>query len=120
VVVTPALFLLASVDCYGAPDNSCRSDVLRCLFTPGKSEKDKSSSTDSAFDQALRRWSRRINIQPATDGLASPADSVKTHLGRSELTVAFVNVASTRPELASRWQFLCRTALEPRAPSLVS
>ena len=119
VAVMPALFLLVSADCYGDPTTRCGCDKLRFLFSADGNSKHTSPLADIAFGQAVQRGSRRANVQPRTDGFASPVS-----LGQTQSFRPGQNTLSLLPsislELAQSWQFLWRTALEPRAPSSVS
>ncbi len=117
VVVMPALFVLVSVDCFGAPTTGGGCDSLGCLLSAQASSKNKSAP--SAAASTVQRWSRRVNIQPGTDEFGAPVALDQTPT-RPELTTSSHVPPLTSLELIQSWQFLWRTALEPRAPSLVS
>ncbi len=116
VVVMPALFLLASVDCFGGPTTGCGCDNLGCLFSAEGSGKHQSPSADNSFDSTVQRWSRRVHVQPGADGFVALA---QTRIRPEQTIDSFVSPPAS-PELIQSWQFLWRTAPEPRAPSLVS
>jgi hypothetical protein len=119
VVVMPALFLLVFADCFGDPTAGCGRGNFRCLFSAEGGRKHKSSSPDSSFAPTGQRWSRRVNAQPGTDGFGAPAALAQTTV-RPEHTIPSVVPLPAGLELIQSWQFLWRTALEPRAPSLAS
>ena len=118
LIVIPALFLLASLDCFSGPVISSGCNLGRCLFSAGGHRQSKSSCADNPFDQTVRRWGRRISVQPRTDGFASTLALVHAHFPPPNLTV--YSVCLHRVHSGLPWQFLWRTASEPRAPSLVS
>ncbi len=119
VVVMPALFLLVSADCFGDPTTGCGCDNLRCLFSAEAGGKHKSPSADNSFASTVQRWSRRVNVQPGTDEFGAPVGLAQTPLQPEQGISSFVPPL-TSLELIQSWQFLWRTALEPRAPSLGS
>jgi hypothetical protein len=119
VAVMPALFLLVSADCFGDQTTGCGCDNLRCLSSAQGSSKHKSPSADNSFDSTFQRWTRRVNVQPGTDGFGAPVALAQTP-ARPEQTIPSFVLSPVSLELIQSWQFLCRTALEPRAPSLVS
>jgi hypothetical protein len=69
---------------------------------------------------AAHHSARRVHFQPRADG----ADSLPgpAHLPAVPCETQFDSSVFSRldPALTQRWQFLWRTAAEPRAPSLVS
>ena len=119
VVVMPALFLLVSGDCFGESTTGCACDNLRCLFSAEGGGKHKSPSGDSSFASTVQRWSRRVNVQPGTDEFGAAVALAQTPLRPEQAISSFVPPL-TSLELTQAWQFLWRTALEPRAPSSVS
>ena len=120
VVMMPVLLLLVSADFYGDPSTHCRCVNLRRLLSAGGSNKHSSSSADNLFDQAVHRASRRSNLEPRTDGFASTVTPTQTQLPQPEQSSLSLVLPNVSFELAQSWQFLWRTALEPRAPSFVS
>lgn len=119
VVVMPALFLLVSADCFGAPPTNCGCDNVRCLLSAQGSGKHKSPSADNSFDSTVQRWGRRVNAQPGTDGFGAPVALAQTPIRPQQPIPSFIPPLAGL-ELIQSWQFLWRTASEPRAPSLVS
>ena len=69
--------------------------------------------------ERLQRWGRRINVQSGIDGSSPPALAQGRNTQHARRFGSFV-FPGVSPALAQGWQFLWRTALEPRAPSLVS
>jgi hypothetical protein len=120
VSLIPALVLLASMDGFGNPTSSGACLALSCLQSEDSRSNHNQPPPDNSFAQAIQRSGRRSNVQPGPDGFASPAA-----LPLSESVLANVEAAhSALPladiGLAQCWQFEWRTALEPRAPSLLS
>jgi len=119
VVVMPALFLLVSADCFDEPAAGCGCDNLRCLFSAGGGGKHKLPSPESSLAPPVQRWSRRGQAQPGIDEFGAPVILAQTPI-RPEPTISSFGPPLASRELIQSWQFLWRTALEPRAPSLVS
>lgn len=119
VVVMPALFVLVSADCIGDSTTGCGCDNLRCLFSADGGGKHKSPSADGSFASTVQRWSRRVNVQPGTDEFGTPVALAQPRIQAEQAISSFVPPL-TSLELIQSWQFLWRTALEPRAPSSVS
>lgn len=120
VVVMPALFLLVSADCFGDPTTGRGCSNLRCfLSSQGGGEHNSLPAEANSFDSTVQRWSRRANVQPGTDGFGEPVVLAQASL-RSEQTISSFVPLPASLERTQSWQFLWRTALEPRAPSLVS
>ncbi len=119
VVVMPALFLLVSADCFGDPTTGCGCGNFRCLFSANGGDKRESPPADNSFAPTVQRWSRRVNVQPGTDEFGAPVALAQTRI-QAEQAIFSVVPPLTSLELIQSWQFLWRTALEPRAPSLVS
>ena len=119
VGVMPALFMLVSTECFGDSTSSCHRDNFCCLFSPGGSGKHKSPSADNSFDSTVQRWTRRVNVQPGADGFGRSVALAQTPIRPEQTISSFVPLPASLERIQS-WQFLWRTALEPRAPSLVS
>ena len=119
VAVMPALFMLVSADCFGDATNSCRSDKFCCIFSAQGSGKHSSPSVGNSFDSTVQRWSRRVNVQPGTDGFGTPVALAQTVIRPQQAISSFVPLPANLERIQC-WQFLWRTALEPRAPSSVS
>ena len=115
VAVWPAMLLLVSVDGFG---DYYGCGEFSCLLSVEGGGKHNPPSGDTSFDQAVRRWGRRINIQPGPDGF-SPAALAQRQPQSDHVIFSSVSFP-VKLELAKCWQFLWRTASEPRAPSLVS
>lgn len=119
VVVVPALFLLVDVDCFGELTTRCGGNNLRCLLSSKGSGEHRSASADNSFDSTVHRWSRRVNVQPGTDGFGAPVSLAQLTIRPEQTISSFIPLPASRERIQS-WQFFWRTALEPRAPSLVS
>lgn len=116
----PALFLLVSGDCLGDPISGRVCRDLGCLFSSGEHGKHNDPATANSSDQNVQRWNRRVNIRSGADGFASPATSAQWRFTTPRELQDSVKPSPVHLELAQCWQFYWRTALEPRAPSLVS
>jgi len=117
VVVMPALFLLVSGDCFGDLTTGRRCNSPRCLLSH-ESGKHKAASADNSFESTLQRC-RRVNVQHGTDGFGAPVFLAQSTIMPEQTISSFISLPASLERIQS-WQFLWRTALEPRAPSLVS
>ncbi len=111
--------MLVSADCFGDATSSCRGNNFCCLFSAQGTGKHNSPTVDNSFDSTVQRWPRRVNVQPGTDGFGVPVALAQTP-NRPEQTISSFVPLPASLERIQCWQFLWRTALEPRAPSLVS
>ena len=69
---------------------------------------------------AVRSVSRRVGMASGSDGALHPDPIPAGGFAGLEPAAVSFRVVAAPPELARRWQFHCRTAAEPRAPSTVS
>jgi len=120
IAVMPALFLLASADSFGSSSIRCIRANGHCLFSAQGHGKQKSATAESAFAQNLHRFGRRINGKSGADEFASPTDLAHSPTCAPRPRILARVLSTNIPELTQSWQFLWRTALEPRAPSSVS
>jgi len=120
VAIMPALFLLVSADCFGDSTTRWGCNNFRCLFSADRNGKHKLPLADNSFAQAVHHLVRRTNVQPRTNGFAAPVALAQTPTLQLEQPGLSLGLPDINWELAQSWQFLWRTALEPRAPSLVS
>jgi hypothetical protein len=116
----PALFLLALGDCLNDPICGSVGKDPGCLFSSAGHGKHNVPAAANSFDQDAQRWNPRGNIRPGTDGFSSPATSAQSQFAARREILDSVKPPPVHLELARCWQFHWRTALEPRAPSLVS
>jgi hypothetical protein len=119
VSLIPALVLLASVDCLSDSFASCGCIGLSCLLSADGHCKHNQCATDNSFDKAAQRWSRRLNVQAGSDGF-SPVALALWQSVLPDQKVQPIDSPVADLELGQSWQFLWRTASEPRAPSPVS
>jgi len=70
--------------------------------------------------QALRNPGRRASVTSRSDGTLQPILVPACELAKLVPSAVAFRVVTAPPELVRRWQFHCRTAAEPRAPSTVS
>ena len=119
VLFIPAFFLLGAGDCLSDEESGGVGNDLGCLFFSGGHGKQNDAAANS-FDQDVQRWNRRVNVGPGADGFALAATAPQWPFTASRDLQDSVWLPTVRLELAQGWQFYWRTALEPRAPSLVS
>src|SRR5689334_19611198 len=70
VSVIPALVLLASLDCYSFSSGAWGAPGFA---VPADGHNQNHAPADSSFDESVQRWSRRLNVQPGSDGFSPPA-----------------------------------------------
>ena len=69
----------------------------------------------------LEFFRRLLHLRASrTDGFASPVTPTQAQLVQPEQSSLSLVLPNISLELAQSWQFLWRTALEPRAPSFLS
>jgi len=120
VSLIPALLLVGSLNCFGDLVCGYAGDHSGSGLFAGGHGRQHVPTSDNSFDQVVRRWSRRINIQPGSDGFPSPALIAGSQHVFPVQTAGSCDCPRLTWGLAQCWQFRWRTALEPRAPSLVS
>lgn len=120
VWLIPVLWLGASIDCL--------SDIIgRVPLTPAgqalssdQCSHRESSTSICSLEQSARRLCRRLDVEPGPEKL-HPGTAIFERYHPLSAQPAFSS-ALFQPalELTQSWQFLWRTAVEPRAPSSVS
>jgi hypothetical protein len=118
ISVIPALLVVASWSCFSEQSSAC--EHLRCLLGADDRAQHNRPLADGSFDQAVQHSSRRANVQPGSDGFFPPAIPAQSQFATPCQPVGFVALPHVSQALSQRWQFIWRTALEPRGPSLVS
>jgi hypothetical protein len=116
----PALWLLASGQCFVDGRGGCGD--LRSGETAGVNEggKHRDSNAQCSSELSARRTSSRIGTQPAK-GYHPKLEPISGLQFSNHWLFAVSNSQAQGPSaLASRWQFDCRAAPQPRAPSLIS
>jgi len=120
IPVIPALVLLVCLDCFtdafcsgawGAPGYAAPAD--------GHNNQNHAPA-DSSFDEAVQRWSRRLNVQPGSDGFSPPATVALREPATHDPSALCTHLPLANLALAQSWQFDWRAASEPRAPSSLS
>jgi hypothetical protein len=120
VSLIPALLLLASAICFTDPVFDSGRDHFGNSLCAGGQSKHHGPPADISFDQAVRRWSRRLNVSSCGNGSAPPTSLAKTRFSQLDRIAGCIDFPRVRPELIQSWQFHWRTASEPRAPAFVS
>ncbi len=77
-------------------------------------------SSDGSFEKSARSWNRRPWIHSGPDGFLPFVTATHAELPVYSQVATLVSFSGVPLHLAKTWQFSWRTALEPRAPSLVS
>jgi hypothetical protein len=120
VCLFPALWLVASANCLVDPVSVCAGNGLASSVSGRGHGRHDPSNAVSSLERSARRWSRRLNVQSGPDGFPTPAMLSQLRLPELEPVEACSVGSQSSLGLAKCWQFLWRTALEPRAPSSVS
>jgi hypothetical protein len=120
ISLIPALLLLASAICFADPVPDSARDHFGASLCAGGQGRHHSPPADDSFDQAVRRWSRRLNVSSCGNGFAPPASLAKARFSQLDRIAGCIGFPRVRPELIQSWQFHWRTASEPRAPAFVS
>src|SRR5690348_8591564 len=95
VALMPALLLVATVNCIGDPITGCSSDPRDSLLRANGDAKDGDSPANDCFDQAIQRWSRRLNLQPNADGFDPTATLAQERFSLPDATPDSAKPAST-------------------------
>jgi hypothetical protein len=113
----PALWLMASL---GFPsDQSKGIEQSNPTLSVCGHDQDDSSISLCSFEQLARRSTRRLSFQSGLQGfpklvlLANPVLLIREDS-------FFIPTSQADLGIANNWQFHWRTALQPRAPSLIS
>ena len=115
----PALWLLLcgqgiSAQCIECSNGTCRDPL--CTLQNGKHS---SLAVVSSPDVTARRATSRLG--KPDNGNTSLVNAVSRAYAVEPASLAIRSARrQSPPDLATRWQFDCRAALEPRAPSSVS
>jgi len=115
----PTLGLAASDQHLFPPVNGWPAGCSRALSAAGHTKHAPMPDVRS-FERSARLQSRRIGAQSGGSGFSLTVPSLDRQLlelGRVRLSAV---TSETALDLAKRWQFQWRTALDPRAPSSVS
>ena len=108
---------------YGSADVPAEGTSLgyRTFLTAAAGRGDPKATRDvHPSGQALRNPGRRAGLSASPNG--TPLPRLVSAVGLTELRLAAMTfrVTAAAPELVRGWQFRCRTACEPRAPSTAS
>jgi hypothetical protein len=120
IATVPALFLLVSADCFGDPTIRYGCNGSQCVFSAHASGKHQLPLSDNSVDQVVPHGGRRVNVEPRADGFAPPVAPTQYQTLRHGERGRFRDLTGISLELSQSWQFLWRTALEPRPPSSAS
>jgi hypothetical protein len=118
-LLLPVLWLVASDDCVNASVSRWANSRFPSLSANRHANPDASRS-EGSFKQSARCWSRRCNLQNGPDGFPAAGAISDVQNPRLDRVAVFAPCSDISFGLAQCWQFQWRTALNPRAPSLVS
>jgi len=120
VCAVPVLWLVASVDCLADLVSLAPHTSIACAFCSEHGAHRESSISVCPFEQSARRLGRRLDIESGPEKFHPQAAAFGCY--DSPLAQPAFASAHFQPalELIQSWQFLWRTAAEPRAPSSVS
>jgi len=116
----PTLWLIASMDCWGCAVGGLAGVRPDSTLSEAGHGKHDCSTSFCSLEQSARRWSRRLHFQSGAEEFSSPALLPPFQSPIPAQLIDFSRRANLSSGLANCWQFRCRTALEPRAPSTVS
>jgi hypothetical protein len=119
-LLLPAMCLAASAACLLDPVTGGACNPLMSWVSAGGHAKHDASNSVCLLEQSVRRWSRRLNEHSGPAGTPIPVTTSQFQLPQLEQIEALGVGSQSSFGLAKCWQFRWRTALEPRAPSLVS
>lgn len=116
----PVLWLCASLECLGDVLSRVPHKQTGAALSSHRCGHHESSTSVCWLEQSARRLGRRLDIESGLQKLHPPA-AIFEHYYPLWAQTAFSS-ARFQPvlELSQSWQFLWRTAVEPRAPSSVS
>ena len=121
VWLLPVLGLVGAV--YGSADalNGGANHGYRTSISAAAGHGQSQSAGDYLpAKQALRNLGRRASVSSGSGGTLLPVLVPATGLAGLEPAAGLFRVIAAPPDLIRGWQFHCRTAAEPRAPSAVS
>jgi hypothetical protein len=120
VWLIPALWLAAGIACLSETVNGVPHSPTGKALSSDQCGNCESSTTVCSLEQSARRLGRRPDIESSPEKLHPPV-AIFEHDCALYAQHAFSS-ARFQPALglAQSWQFLWRTAIEPRAPSPVS
>jgi hypothetical protein len=116
----PTLLLVGSLDFFSNLNHARPCHRLFASLSADGHDEHGRPSDGNLFDQAVQRSSRRLNVNSGAGGFAPPACLVSSQIVVPAHNYGYLTIAPANLELVQSWQFYWRTALEPRAPSLVS
>jgi len=120
VALLPALWLMASGQYFLDPCGNCPATSASNSSFAFEQGKHCSSNETGSIDLSARRTNLRVSAQSAKNNFFP----VEPAIGSKSVSQRFSAVLSSDREgplaLATRWQFDCRAAPQPRAPSSVS
>jgi hypothetical protein len=116
----PALWLMASGQCFADPCAGGATAGARDSKVAFESGKRCPSNEAYSIDLSVRRASARIGSHSAKGNFFFTEPTTRSQVAHSRFLGNFTSVREGPQALAARWQFDCRAASQPRAPSSVS
>ena len=112
----PALLLVTSGQSLLDPVD-WRNERFPSFVGTSQRAKKEPRAHSSSFTQTLRIVKRRSPVDSGPEGLSIDASLPALSFPVAETLDFSICSFETAPDLATTWQFFCRNALEPRAPS---
>jgi hypothetical protein len=119
VWVLPALWVLISAQGLSAQCSDCAIEPSQHSASSLQSGKRHAPDAIPSRDLSLRRPSNRI-VKSGKNTLYDVAPFLRQGAVERATFTIYLPQCHPSPALATRWQFDCRAAREPRAPSAVS
>jgi hypothetical protein len=117
----PALWLLATGHyCFDLRGDCGADGCVTSIVAAHQNPRLPAKANGCLSQQSLRSWIRRPWFHIGPDGLSPFLFATVSVIPGSCEADAKLSLLELAPGLTSSWQFLCRTALEPRAPSRIS
>lgn len=116
-----AFWLAATGHCCPDPLDLCAgSDGTTSMATAPQGKGAPAPGNCCSFEQSARSWNRRPSVHSGLDEIPSFLTASDWDLPGYVPANVLITLSDSPSGLAKSWQFLWRTALEPRAPSRVS
>jgi hypothetical protein len=120
VWLIPILWLGASIECLSEVAGGVPHKLTGPALSPGQCGNREPSIAVCSLEQSARRLGRRLDVESGPEKLHPPAAIFERYYPRSAQPAFSSAHSQPALELTQSWQFLWRTAIEPRAPSSVS
>jgi hypothetical protein len=121
VSLLPVLWLMASGQSFAEPCRNCATaNKADSKFALESGRRCPSHEATASIDLSVRRAKARIGSQSAKTSFFPVEPTIGSQSVDGRFSSGFSSFHDGACALAVRWQFDCRAASEPRAPSSVS